>query len=96
MGAEKGYGQGMNFGGQKSKGKGKEYSKGAGMKGGGKSGKGPMHGSCWTCGGPRFTKDCRTWKPAACLGHGHEDGEEVIASQTIISHCKDEGDRRTA
>lgn len=63
--------------GPKGKGKGeKGDGKGKGGKAEGKGGKGagkaaaPLHGTCWTCNGPHFARDCPRTKPHKGGGKG--------------------------
>ena len=58
-GGGKGFAKGKGKGKVGGKGKGKTMWSGSPMKGGGKAkGKGPQYGSCWSCGGAHYEREC--------------------------------------
>ena len=83
------------------KGKGKGGDKGSGK---GKGKKGPMYGSCWTCGGNHFAADCPT-KGGGKGGKGintveehwysdenHQPSVRVLSHLKSVNKTQDKGD----
>lgn len=101
-GAPGGYGKAKGKGwAEMPKGKGKGGDKGSGK---GKGKKGPMYGSCWTCGGNHFAADCPT-KGGGKGGKGinameehwysdenHQPSVRVLSHLKTVNKTQDKGD----